>query len=75
MTWSPDTSGACALSWEAGAGAPGTRGGPRAALSREAGAEAPGTRGGPKAALSFGLTWSLYAGVPGHEGTDNSGFI
>jgi hypothetical protein len=61
-----------ALSREAGARAVGTRGGPGAALSREAGARVTGTRGGPGAALPFVLTWSLYVGVPGPQGT-NSG--
>jgi hypothetical protein len=60
-----------APSREAGAGVTGTRGAPRAALSREAGAGAAGTRGGPGAALPFVLTWSLYAEVPGLQGTDN----
>jgi hypothetical protein len=61
-----------ALSREVGAGVTGTRGGPGAALSREVGARATGTRGGPRAALPFVLTWSLYVGVPGPQGT-NSG--
>jgi hypothetical protein len=30
-----------------------------------------GTRDGPGAALPFVLTWSLYAGVPGPQGTDS----
>jgi hypothetical protein len=49
----------------------GTRSAPGAALSREASARAAGTCGGPGAGLPFVFTWSLYAGVPSPQGTDN----
>jgi hypothetical protein len=59
-----------------GAGAQVIRDGPRAALSREAGARAVGTHDGLGAAPSrkvgaIVLTWSLYVGVPGPQGTDS----
>jgi hypothetical protein len=46
-------------------------GSPGAALRWEAGTGAVGTRGSPGAALPFVLTQSLYAGLPGPQGTDS----
>jgi hypothetical protein len=59
------------LSREVGAGATVTCDAPRAALSQEEGVGVTGRRGGPGAALPFVLTWSLYAEVPGLQGTDS----
>jgi hypothetical protein len=58
-------------SQETRAGATGTHAGPGAAPSQGAGAGALG-HVGTRTALSFVLTWSLYAGVPGPQGTDSS---
>jgi hypothetical protein len=60
---------------EAGGGATGARGGPRAVPSREVGVGAVGTRDSPGTAHSreagaVALTLCLYTGVPGPQGTD-----